>query len=86
MPDREDVKADKLVYWILGFFGSMMVVILSAVISSNASYKAGIDARVNTLEVQIGINTSNSSEIQRRLVRIEDKLDTLEKSVHSSQN
>ena len=75
------IKSDnKLVFWILGFFGSIMMVVLSAVISSNSSFKSGVDTRLNTLEVQIGINSTNSAEIQRRLIRIEDKVDSLERS------
>lgn len=72
---------NKLVYWILGFFSTVVLLILSAVITSVGASRTALELRIGALEVQIGSNRTISVEMERRLLRVEDKIDDLNKVV-----
>lgn len=71
----------KLVFWLLGVLASAILGISGLVASHQLSQAEVINQRLISLEVSAADRTRAQAENERRLQRIEDKLDNLQRWV-----
>ncbi len=65
----------KLIFWLLSFVAVIMTSIGGAAASHIVSQMDALSVRMTALEVRSAAQDDTKAETQRRLIRIEDKVD-----------
>lgn len=69
----------KLVFWILGFLGTVVLALGGLLAAHEIGQSDRMENSLSIIEAQEATLTQRSNDVERRLERIEEKLDQIQK-------